>query len=123
MEPHQRAHCLAALKPLRTALAVINGKWKLQILVALDTGSCRFGDMRASIPAISAKVLAKELKDLEAHQLIRRLVEPGPPVAVRYQVLPYARTLDPIIFQLSDWGVQHEARLVAQAEPMAAQPA
>ena len=117
MEPHSPAHCLSALKPLRTALAVINGKWKLQILVALDTGHCRFGDLKASIPAISAKVLAKELKDLEAHQLIRRLVQPGPPVAVHYQVLPYARTLDPIIFQLRDWGMQHETRLGVATAP------
>ncbi len=106
-------HCISALKPLRTALAVINGKWKLQILVALDTGYSRFGELKTGIPGISAKVLAKELKDLEAHQLIQRTVAPGPPVAVSYQVLPYARTLDPLIFQLRDWGVQHEQRLAA----------
>lgn len=117
MEPHNPAHCLSALKPLRAALAVINGKWKLPILVALDTGQCRFGDLKASIPAISAKVLAKELKDLEMHQLIRRTVQPGPPVAVSYQVLPYARTLDPIIFRLRDWGLQHQERLTALPAP------
>lgn len=113
--PHstQSAHCISALKPLRTALAVINGKWKLQILVALDTGYHRFGELKAGISGISAKVLAKELKDLEAHQLIQRTVDPGPPVAVSYQVLPYASTLDPLIFQLRDWGVQHEQRLAA----------
>ena len=113
MEPHHPTHCISALNPLRAALAVINGKWKLQILVSLYTGHSRFGDIKASIPAISAKVLAKELKDLEAHQLIRRTVQAGPPVAVSYHVLPYARTLDPIIFQLRDWGVQHQARLAA----------
>lgn len=111
MEPHNPTHCISALKPLRTALAVINGKWKLQILVSLYTGHARFSDIKASIPTISAKVLAKELKDLEAHQLIQRTVQAGPPVAVSYHVLPYAQTLDPIIFQLRDWGVQHEQRL------------
>ena len=104
MKPHRSAHCISALKPLRTALAVINGKWKLQILVSLDTGHCRFSELKTSISGISAKVLAKELKDLEAHQLIQRTVAPGPPVAVSYQVLPYARTLDSLIFQLRDWG-------------------
>ncbi len=113
MEPHHPAHCISALQPLRTALAVLSGKWKLQILVSLYTGHARFSDIKASIPAISAKVLAKELKDLEAHQLIQRTVQPGPPVAVSYQVLPYARTLDPLIFQLRDWGVQHQARQAA----------
>ena len=119
METHQPAHCLSALKPLRVALAVINGKWKLQILVALDTGHHRFGDIKASIPAISAKVLAKELKDLEMHQLIQRTVQPGPPVAVYYQMLPYARTLNPIIFQLRDWGTQHQTRLAGSPDSAA----
>lgn len=113
----QSAHCISALKPLRTALAVINGKWKLQILVVIDTGHHRFSDIKTSITGISAKVLAKELKDLEAHQLIQRTVAPGPPVAVSYQVLPYASTLDPLIFQLRDWGLQHEERLAAPLKP------
>ena len=120
MEAHSSPHCLSALKPLRTALAVVNGKWKLQILVSLYTGHHRFGDIKASIPAISAKMLAKELKDLEAHQLIARTVQAGPPVAVSYQVLPYAATLDPLIFMLRDWGVRHEQRL---ATAPAGQPA
>jgi hypothetical protein len=29
-------------------------------------------------------------------------------------VLPYASTLDPIIFLLRDWGVQHQQRLGAE---------
>ncbi|MGI4832442.1 MAG: winged helix-turn-helix transcriptional regulator [Janthinobacterium lividum] len=111
MEIHSPTHCISALPALRKALAVVNGKWKLPILVALRTGSTRFGDIERNVPGISAKVLAKELKDLEGHQLIRRTVHPGPPVAVSYEVLPYAETLDPVIFVLRDWGLQHQQRL------------
>lgn len=114
MEAHHPGHCLEALKPLRAALAVVNGKWKLPILVSLYTGHQRFCDIKQSIPSISAKVLAKELKDLEAHRLIQRTVQAGPPVAVSYAVLPYAQTLDPIIFLLRDWGVQHQQRLATE---------
>ena len=119
MKTHQRAHCLGTLEPLRTALGVLNGKWKLQILVSLYTGHCRFCEIKDSIPNISAKVLAKELKDLEMHQLIQRTVHAGPPVAVCYAVLPYAETLDPIIFMLRDWGVQHQQRLAETTEKAA----
>ena len=107
MEIHSPTHCISALPALRKALAVVNGKWKLPILVALRTGSQRFGDIERNVPGISAKVL----EDLEAHQLIRRTVHPGPPVAVIYEVLPYAETLDPVIFMLRDWGLQHQQRL------------
>jgi DNA-binding HxlR family transcriptional regulator len=49
------------------------------------------------VPGISIKVLAKVLKDLEAHHFIACTVHPGPPVVVDYYVLPYARTLNPVI--------------------------
>lgn len=115
METHSRTHCLSAMPALRQALAVLNGKWKLPILMALRTGSSRFGEIERSVPGISGKVLAKELKDLEDHRLIQRLVQPGPPVAVSYVVLPYAQTLDPIIFLLRDWGSQHQQLLESTA--------
>ena len=119
MEIPSPTHCISALPALRKALAVVNGKWKLPILVALRTGSQRFGDIERNVPGISAKVLAKELKDLEAHQLIKRTVHPGPPVAVTYEVLPYAETLDPVIFVLRDWGLQHQQRLEKAGPPTA----
>ncbi|UOQ71602.1 winged helix-turn-helix transcriptional regulator [Hymenobacter cellulosilyticus] len=107
MEIHSHTHCLSAMPALRQALAVLNGKWKLPILMAIRAGSSRFGEIERSVPGISGKVLAKELKDLEDHRLLQRIVHPGPPVAVSYAVLPYALTLDPIIFMLRDWGSQH----------------
>jgi DNA-binding HxlR family transcriptional regulator len=111
MEILSHTHCLSAMPALRQALAVLNGKWKLPILMALRTGRTRFAEIERSIPGISGKVLAKELKDLEDHRLIERQVQSGPPVAVSYVVLPYAQTLDPLIFMLRDWGAQHQQLL------------
>lgn len=108
-------HCVSTLPLLRDALDVINGKWKLLILVTIATGHRRFREMERSIPGISSKVLAKELKDLEMHQLIRRTVQEGPPVLVAYELLPYADTLDPIIFALRDWGKKHRQKIMGQA--------
>jgi DNA-binding HxlR family transcriptional regulator len=104
-------HCLTTLPSLRDALEVVSGKWKLLILVALATGHQRFRDIERSIPGISSKVLAKELKDLEQHQLIRRTVQEGP----TYEVLPYADTLDPVIFALRDWGSNHRKKIMGLA--------
>lgn len=114
------AHCLHALPYLRKALAVVNGKWKLPILVAISTGHLRFGDIKNSVAGISAKVLAKELKDLETHLLIRRTVQPGPPVGVSYEVLPYSRSLDAVIFALREWGMQHEQHVAASTPEQSA---
>jgi len=115
MPPISMGHCLTTLPSLRDALDVVSGKWKLMILVALATGHQRFRDIERSVPGISSKVLAKELKDLEQHQLIRRTVQEGPPVLVTYEVLPYADSLDPVIFALREWGLNHRKKIMGQA--------
>lgn len=118
MNKHQQSQCAPTMQALRHALLVVNGKWKLQIIVALQDGTRHFRGLERSVPGISTKVLAKELKDLEAHQFIARTVHPGPPVVVEYNVLPYARSLDPVIEVLKAWGLQHQQRLEAgSAEP------
>ena len=119
MEAHFPAKCKSVIGPLRDALEVVNGKWKLQILVAIRSGNHRFSDIERSIPLLSSKVLSKELKDLEAHQLISRTVHQGPPIAVEYEALPYAATLDSVIFALRDWGVGHRRKITGKQTPVA----
>ncbi len=101
------------MQALRSALLVVNSKWKLQLIVALLAGTRHFRGLERSVPGISTKVLAKELKDLEAHRLIARTVHPGPPVVVEYHALPYAHSLDPVIAVLKAWGQQHQQHLEA----------
>ena len=108
--------CLSHIQALRDALDVVNGKWKLQILVSLREGYQRFRDIERSIPGISSKVLAKELKDLEMHQLIKRTVVDRTPVQVLYETLPYAATLEPVIEALVGWGRQHRATIMGRPE-------
>lgn len=111
------AHCLHTMQGLRSALTVVNSKWKLQLLVALLGGTRHFRGLERSVPGISTKVLAKELKDLEAQQLIVRTVYPGPPVVVEYCALPYARSLKSVIEVLKEWGLQHQQHLEAHLAP------
>ncbi|MGI4833571.1 MAG: winged helix-turn-helix transcriptional regulator [Janthinobacterium lividum] len=82
--------------------------------MAIRTGHQRFRELERAIPGISSKVRAKELKDLEQHQLIRRTVREGPPVLVSYEALPYAATLDPVILALRDWGLKHREKIMGQ---------
>ena len=65
--------CMETILPVRDTLDVINGKWKIPIIISVGAGNDRFTDIQESIPGISPKVLAKELKDLEQHQLIKEL--------------------------------------------------
>src|SRR5690554_6001831 len=113
--------CLETVKPVREALGVINGKWKLPIIISITTGNQRFTDIQDSIPGITPKVLAKELKDLEQHRLIKRTVIEDYPVRIQYTAEPYSETLGPIIYALQDWGLKHREKLLGGEQPIPAQ--
>lgn len=104
--------CLDTVKPVRDALDVINGKWKLPIIISVGVGNDRFTDIQDSISGITPKVLAKELKELEQHKLIKRIITEGYPVKISYYLEPYADTLTPIIYSLKDWGVNHRKKII-----------
>ena len=106
--------CLDTITPVRDAIDVINGKWKLSIIISVVKGNERFTDIQASIPGITPKVLANELKVLEQHQLLRRVVVEDYPVKILYQAEPYANTLIPIIEALKEWGLVHRKRIFEQ---------
>ncbi|HEY5749750.1 MAG TPA: helix-turn-helix domain-containing protein [Chryseolinea sp.] len=103
--------CLDTVKSVRDALDVINGKWKLSIIISVAVGNERFTDIQESIPGITPKVLANELKELEQHQLIRRTIIEDYPVRVSYKTEPYAETLVPIIDALKAWGLNHRKKI------------
>lgn len=103
--------CLDTIKPVRDALDVINGKWKLPIIISVSVGNERFTDIQDSIPGITPKVLAKELKELEQHKLIKRVILNEYPVKIIYKVQEYANTLTPIIYSLKDWGLNHRKKI------------
>lgn len=103
--------CLNTVKPVRDALDVISGKWKLLIIISISVGNCRFTDIQESIPGITPRALAKELKDLEHHMLIKRLIVESYPVKISYTLDDYAKSLTPVIDALKDWGINHQKKL------------
>lgn len=103
--------CAGSLKNVLDALYVLNGKWKLALILSLVQSSKRFNEIQHAIPGISSKVLAKELKDLELNDFIKRNVYPTTPVSIIYEATAYSRTLKNVIGELSAWGEQHREKI------------
>jgi len=95
------------ISQVQTALAVINGKWKLPILLSMYSGVSRFRDLQRNIPNITTRVLSKELKDLEASKLVLRIVHDTHPVSIEYKLTTYSFTLTPVVDEMIKWGKQH----------------
>ncbi|MDQ0780984.1 helix-turn-helix domain-containing protein [Chryseobacterium sp. W4I1] len=108
---HNHKDCMQALKPVRDTLDVINGKWKLQIIISLNAGNKRFTEIERSIPKLTSKVLAKELKELEQNGLVERIVKDTYPVSIEYYPTPYTNTLHSVVESLKDWGENHRKHI------------
>ncbi|MBD1365552.1 helix-turn-helix transcriptional regulator [Mucilaginibacter sp. ZT4R22] len=59
-------------------------------------------------------MLSKELKELEVNKLIRRTVLDTQPVTVKYNLTEYGKTLQTIINNLSDWGIEHRKVIIGK---------
>lgn len=93
--------------PVEATLSLIGGKWKGVVLYHLMTETMRFNELRRLMPGITQRMLTKQLRELEADQLITRKVYAEVPPKVEYSVTDYGKTLAPIIFALREWGHQH----------------
>jgi len=98
---------------LQDAMAVLSGKWKILVMGSLSfKGKQRFTELLKSIGGIRAKMLSKELQELEANQLITRTVKQTKPLTVEYEMTPYGRTLENLIAEIMTWGMSHRARIM-----------
>ncbi len=109
---HDKAVCQQKYLPIRDTLDIVGGKWKLPITHALANGPLRFKELQREIGAITARVLSKELKDLEVNELISREVYATAPVTVEYSLTDYGRSLKPVIYALYSWGSKHRERII-----------
>jgi DNA-binding HxlR family transcriptional regulator len=93
---------------LTAALAAMGGRWKLFILYRLTAAPLHFAALRRSLPEISAKVLAQQLREMQSDGLVDR--EPGgsAPAPVTYSLSPHGRSLLPVAEAIRCWGMTHQ---------------
>lgn len=101
--------------PLYTAIGVISGRWKPMILQRLARGPHGFGELTRAMPRVTAKVLRAQLRQLQADGLVSRRALTPARLGVRYQLTPYATSLNPVFTALLRWGVRHLERDAANA--------
>jgi len=102
---------------LTAALAAIGGRWKLFIVYRLADGPRHFAALRRSLPDVSAKVLAQQLRELQADGLVSRERSGPVPALVHYALTSHGRSVLPVAEEIRRWGVGHQAAHAKQALP------
>lgn len=109
---HTTDSCNQSITAVRDTLYVLSGKWKLPIIIALTTGAKRFKDLQRSLEDITPKILSRELKELEMNEFVTRTVYATSPVSVEYKLTRYSQSLNNIITEMREWGLQHRKRIM-----------
>lgn len=107
--------CTGNLLAMNDTLDLLGGKWKLLILhylILREEDSNTFKKIERDIEGISAKVLSKELKELEANQLVHREEMKTKPITVQYSITTYGKTTKEIIDVLVNWGSTHRFKML-----------
>src|SRR5579883_1878876 len=119
----QREQQRGAITPFcpyyHAAVELIGRRWTGAIVRALLTGTERFSDLTATIPGLSDRLLSERLKELEAENIVVRIVLPETPVRIQYHLTEKGRALASVVDALSAWA-QDWCMAENVAEPAAA---
>ena len=96
--------------PLNAFGNAAGGKYKMRIVWELKEGAQRYGallrsSMISSGKPVTARVLSRELKELEKRGLIHRKQYPVVPPKVEYSLTQLGHTLVPVIEHIVKWGL------------------
>ena len=92
--------------PVSEAMSVIGGKWKIPIIFNLSKRTHRFGELRKALGTVTQQMLSKQLKELEAYNLVDRKVYPEVPPRVEYSLTERGLSVLPVIHTIHNWATE-----------------
>ena len=98
-----------AASGVEQVLRMLEGRWKLIILFHLFDGKVqRYSDFEKLIHEISQKMLAQQLRQLEADGIVSRRVYPQVPPKVEYRLTEWGQALCPALDAMLKWAEKRE---------------
>jgi DNA-binding HxlR family transcriptional regulator len=101
--------------PVYDAIAVLQGKWTLQIVHALMDGPLGFNDLARAIGGCNPSTLAQRLDTLVRLALVARTVEASSPPRTLYALTAAGAALQPVVAAMEQWGRRHLRKERVQA--------
>lgn len=93
------------LCPIKYALDIVGGKWKLPILCILASGEAtRYSNLKRKLDGITNTMLAQSLKELELDEIILREQYNEVPPRVEYSLTEKGDSIIPLLGKLAKWG-------------------
>ncbi|WP_299907065.1 helix-turn-helix domain-containing protein [uncultured Paracoccus sp.] len=102
-EKLRRGDLMSADCPSREVLKHVTSRWGVLVLMALESETRRFGELRRMIGGVSERMLAQTLQWLEADGLVQRTAYAVVPPHVDYRLTPLGLQAAERVRGLADW--------------------
>ena len=102
-QSRRRGNVMACDCPSRIVLNHLTSRWGVLVLIALETGTQRFSQLRRGIGGVSERMLAQTLQQLEADGLVQRHAYEVVPPHVEYTLTPLGQGAAEKVRLLTDW--------------------
>src|ERR1700736_6242422 len=93
--------------PVQRTIALMGDKWKILVFLVLSDGTRRFGQIQRTLEGVTAKVLTRQLRDLERDGFLTRTVHAEIPPRVEYELTELGKSFWSIVQQLKYWSEAH----------------
>ena len=88
-------------------MEILGGKWKSCLIHNIRNGLRRPSQLHRMNPTATPRVLNQQLKELEEHGMVRKVIHPVVPPKVEYFLTPMGESLLTIIDAMDAWGDAH----------------
>ena len=104
---------LQMIRGTRTVLDLVGGKWSVDVLYLLASGTRRYSEVFYEVGEISKKTLTQTLRALERDGLIARRVYAEVPAKVEYSLSPLGWSITEPLMTMYEWAAEHLADVEA----------
>ena len=104
---------LQMIRGTRTVLDLVGGKWCVDVLYLLASGTRRYSEVFYEVGEISKKTLTQTLRGLERDGLISRRVYAEVPAKVEYSLTPLGWSITGPLLAMYEWAAEHLADVEA----------
>jgi len=101
----------------RRALSLLAGKWSVEVLYLLASGTRRYSEVLYEVGEISKKTLTQTLRSLEHNGLVARRAYPEVPPRVEYSLTPLGWSLTGPLMSLYEWSAEHPVEPASVQRP------
>jgi DNA-binding HxlR family transcriptional regulator len=85
-------------------MEIIGGKWKSYLIFLINQGVRRPSDLQRAVPSATRRVLNLQLRELEFHGIIKRVIYPELPPRVEYYLTEFGTSMLPVVAAMDNWG-------------------